>query len=88
MYISVQRQKADPWVGERIDLAERRPPVQPTARSEHARLLTVAAARRLRSKERAGLGRLDDALYWKEVAPVALSKAARLRRDGLPALPA
>lgn len=53
-------------------------PVQ-TPRGRHAQLLTIAAARRLRSIERTGLGRTEDAGYWKAVAPAAVFKAAELR---------
>lgn len=53
-------------------------PVQ-TPRGRHAQLLTIAAARRLRSVERASLGRAEDAGYWKAVAPTAVFKAAELR---------
>jgi hypothetical protein len=56
-------------------------PVQ-TPRGRHAQLLTIAAARRLRSVERQGLGRTEDAVYWKAVAPSAVFKAAELRAAG------
>ncbi len=63
-------------------------PVQ-TPRGRHAQLLTIAAARRLRSVERNGLGRTEDAVYWKAVAPSAVFKAAELRADEtFPSLPA
>ena len=52
-----------------------RPPSQPTPRGEHARMLGIAAARRLRAMERAGLARIEDAEYWKAVAPSAIDKA-------------
>jgi hypothetical protein len=51
------------------------------AREEHARMLGIAAARRLRAQERAGCDRGEDAEYWKQVAPVPLTKAAALRND-------
>lgn len=54
-------------------------PVQATARSEHAHMLEVAAARRLRALERAQAHRTEDADYWKAVAPAALAKARALR---------
>lgn len=54
---------------------------QPTAREAHAHMLKVAAARRLRALERAGLLRAEDAAYWKQLAPFAVSKARTLRRD-------
>ena len=38
-------------------------------------MLAIAAARRLRSMERAGLARSEDADYWKTVAPSAICKA-------------
>jgi hypothetical protein len=56
-------------------------PVQPTARSAHAHMLEVAAARRLRSVERAAALRPEDAGYWKAVAPAALAKARALREE-------
>jgi len=65
-----------------------RPQPQPTARSEHARMLAIAAARRLRAQERAGHNRPEDADYWKAVAPSALGKARALRQDeAFPGLP-
>ena len=54
-------------------------PVQTTARSAHAHMLEVAAARRLRALERANACRGEDADYWKAVAPAALAKARALR---------
>lgn len=54
-------------------------PVQATARSAHAHMLEVAAARRLRALERAHAHRTEDADYWKAVAPAALAKARALR---------
>lgn len=54
---------------------------RPTAREEHARMLNIAAARRLRAYERACAQRQEDARTWKSFAPVALNKAATLRRD-------
>jgi hypothetical protein len=62
------------------------PKPQPTARGEHAHLLTIAAARRLRAVERLREARLDDAEYWIACAPVAVTKAAGLR-DGFTPLP-
>jgi hypothetical protein len=55
------------------------PKPQPTARAEHAHLLSIAAARRLRAIERLREARLDDAEYWIACAPVAVTKAAGLR---------
>ncbi len=49
------------------------------AREEHARMLNIAAARRLRAYERACAHRDEDASQWKRFAPVAVSKAATLR---------
>jgi hypothetical protein len=54
-------------------------PVPATARSAHAHMLEVAAARRLRAVERADADRAEDADYWKAVAPAALAKARALR---------
>lgn len=50
-------------------------------REEHARMLNIAAARRLRAFERATAHRDEDASQWKRFAPVAVHKAADLRRD-------
>jgi hypothetical protein len=62
--------------------------VQPTSRGEHARMLAIAAARRMRAAERAGLQREEDAGYWKAVAPTAVRKARVLRRHcGFASLP-
>lgn len=54
------------------------PPAK-SPREEHAHLLVVAAARRLRAAERQGLQRHEDADYWKSVAPSAVRKACALR---------
>ena len=54
-------------------------PVRTTARSDHAHMLEVAAARRLRALERHNAHRDEDAEYWKAVAPAALAKARALR---------
>jgi hypothetical protein len=65
-----------------------RPAPNPTARGEHAHMLEIAAARRLRAVERLGEARSDDADYWKAVAPSAIGKARAVRREagfiGLP----
>lgn len=50
-------------------------------RALHARLLSNAAARRLRAVEREQADRRDDALYWKAGCPIALRKAAALREE-------
>lgn len=61
---------------------------QPTARETHAYMLKVAAARRLRAFERKGAQRDEDAACWKQLAPLAVSRAAGLRRDPeFPTLP-
>lgn len=65
-----------------------RPEPQPTARGEHARMLEIAAARRLRALERAEHNRPEDAEYWKAVAPSAVGKARALRNgEDFPGLP-
>lgn len=69
-----------PWTG--VDVRRLRafaPELVQTPRGRHAQLLTIAAARRLRSAERAGLRRFEDAGYWKAVAPSAVFKATELR---------
>jgi hypothetical protein len=61
---------------------------QPSLREEHARMLTIAAARRLRAAERAAHQRAEDAGYWKEVAPFAVARAVVLRaQPGFARLP-
>lgn len=49
-------------------------------RDEHARMLNIAAARRLRAYERLLAQRHEDASTWKLFAPVAVNKAATLRQ--------
>jgi hypothetical protein len=61
-------------------------PDQTNARGEHARLLAIAAARRLRALDRLRGDRLEDAEYWLACAPVAVTKAAGLRPE-FPPLP-
>ena len=56
-------------------------PVADTARSSHAHMLDVAAARRLRAVERQLARRDEDAAYWKAVAPAALARARALREE-------
>jgi len=84
--ISVQN---DSWSGaDARRLRALAPEPQQTARGRHAHLLEVAAARRRRSIERAGLHRAEDAGYWKAVAPTAVYRAAELRADeSFPPLP-
>lgn len=78
-----------PWSGaDARRLRAFAPEPQQTPRGRHAHLLDVAAARRRRSVERAGLHRAEDAGYWKAVAPTAIYRAAELRADvSFPALP-
>jgi len=54
-------------------------PSAPSQRGEHARLLGIAAARRLRALDRMRGERLEDAEYWLACAPAAVVKAAGLR---------
>lgn len=70
----------DPWTAAQMrDLRSVAPQPFQTPRGRHAQLLQIAAARRLRCAERAGVGRSEDAGYWKAVAPTAVFKAAELR---------
>jgi hypothetical protein len=70
----------DPWTTAQMrDLRSVAPEPRQTPRGRHAQLLTIAAARRLRCVERNGVGRSEDAVYWKAVAPTAVFKAAELR---------
>lgn len=54
-------------------------PYAPRPRAEHAHLLEIAAARRLRAMDRRRDARLEDADYWIACAPAAVAKAAGLR---------
>jgi hypothetical protein len=73
---------SDPWTTADVrGLRAFAPQPRQTPRGRHAHLLDIAAARRRRSIERAGLGRTEDAGYWKAVAPTAVFKAAELRAD-------
>lgn len=89
MHMAPSPGRLELWAG--LDARRLRPFVpQPfqTPRGRHAQLLAIAAARRLRSIERTGLGRTEDAGYWKAVAPAAVFKAAELRAgDDFAALP-
>jgi hypothetical protein len=70
----------DPWTAAQMrDLRSVAPEPRQTPRGRHAQLLTIAAARRLRCVERSGVGRAEDAVYWKAVAPSAVFKAVELR---------
>ncbi len=73
------------------ELHEESRPWQPLLshpREEHARMLKLAAARRLRAFERHTLQREEDAASWKQIAPLSLNKAAALRRESqFPLLP-
>jgi hypothetical protein len=77
MFVSFDAPQIESWSGGVITPPERQP--QRTAREEHARLLSIAAARRLRAADRMNLQRHDDAEYWKAVAPSAVHKATALR---------
>jgi hypothetical protein len=89
MLLSAEKLEAIVWrAADARRLRAYRPMPQPTSRGEHAHMLAIAAARRLRAAERAGLARGEDAQYWKAVAPSALNKARGLRQDaGFAALP-
>lgn len=80
MYVSAIQPEARTWA-EPVRPESSVAPVQPTCRGEHARMLAIAAARRLRAVERAALQRGEDAEYWKQVAPAAVRKAAGLREQ-------
>jgi hypothetical protein len=70
----------DPWTAAQMrDLRSVAPEPRQTPRGRHAQLLTIAAARRLRCVERSGVGRVEDAVYWKAVEPSAVFKAVELR---------
>lgn len=80
MFVATIRPEARTWA-EPVAPDSAVPTVQPTCRGEHARMLAIAAARRLRAVERAALRRDEDADYWKQVAPAAIRKAAGLREQ-------
>lgn len=85
MLLSLEKLEAIVWqAADARRLRAFRPQPHPTARGEHARMLAIAAARRLRAVERAGLYRAEDAQYWKAVAPSALSKARSFRPEFAP----
>jgi hypothetical protein len=89
MFIYASRREAqtfDPTVVRPLHVRPVR--TQPSLREEHARMLTIAAARRLRAVERAAHQRCEDAGYWKEVAPFAVARAVVLRaQPGFARLP-
>ena len=88
MFHSPKPLKVLPWACVIPNFSRFLPPAQPTARGQHAHMLEVAAARRMRAVERAQSSRQDDARYWKDVAPAAVARAARLRREAFAPLPA
>ncbi|MDO9338622.1 MAG: hypothetical protein Q7T61_19690 [Caulobacter sp.] len=64
-------------------------PVVSTPRSENARMLAIAAARRIRGVRRFNEQRAEDARYWKAIAPSAIAKAREWRlQPGFICLPA
>ncbi len=77
MFATLPTPEVDVSTGQVIELPEPKPPL--TLREQHAHMLVVAAARRLRAKERLGVQRHEDADYWKSVAPSAVNKARGLR---------
>lgn len=80
MYISSHR-NSDTWRPMCRAILPGDPIDQATARSLHARLLNTAAARRLRSLDRALDGRMEDAEYWKGCAPAVIRRAIEVRGD-------
>ncbi len=77
MFASLTSPEVDLATGQTIQIPTLTP--RRSLREEHAHLLLVAAARRLRAAERQGLQRHVDAEYWKSVAPSAVNKAHSLR---------
>ena len=77
MFHSLTTPDVDLATGQVITVPEPKPRLTP--REQHAHMLVVAAARRLRARERMGLQRHEDADYWKSVAPSAVNKARGLR---------
>lgn len=82
MFHSTQQLEAAVWRAfDAKRLRKFRPEPHPTARGEHARMLSIAAARRLRAVERLEEARPEDADYWKAVAPSAIGKARAWREE-------
>ena len=82
MFHSVEGLEAAVWRAFEVRRLRRYLPAAPaTPRGENARMLAIAAARRLRASERFGLQRSEDAAYWKAVAPSALNKAREWREN-------
>jgi hypothetical protein len=79
MLATLPTPEVDLSTGQVIDLPAPKPRL--TLREQHAHMLVVAAARRLRARERMGVQRHEDADYWKSVAPSAVNKARGLRED-------
>ena len=77
MFATLPTPEVDLSTGQAIELPVATPRLTP--REQHAHMLVVAAARRLRAQERLGLQRHQDADYWKSVAPSAVNKARGLR---------
>ncbi|HWE46364.1 MAG TPA: hypothetical protein VG407_10085 [Caulobacteraceae bacterium] len=77
MFATLPSPEVDLATGQVITLPE--PQARKTLREQHAHMLVVAAARRLRAQQRLGVQRHEDADYWKSVAPSAVNKARGLR---------
>ena len=88
MFIAIARPAVEPKGPDAVAVPYSPAVANDHPRALHARLMQNAALRRRRGLERKRAGRADDAAYWLGAAPMALRKAAELRRDcRLDALP-
>ena len=81
MFIAIARPAVEPQGPDAVAVPGSPAIAELSPRALHAKLLSNAAARRLRGLERKQAQRFDDAHYWLHAAPVAVKKASALRED-------
>ena len=81
MFIAITRPAVEPRGPDAVAVPGSPAIAELSPRALHAKLLSNAAARRLRGLERKQALRFDDADYWLHAAPVAVKKASALRED-------
>ena len=81
MFIAITRPAVEPRGPDAVAVPGSPAIAELSPRALHAKLLSNAAARRLRGLERKQAQRFDDADYWLHAAPGAGKKASALRDD-------
>ena len=81
MFIAITRPAVEPRGPDAVAVPGSPAIAELSPRALHAKLLSNAAARRLRGLERKQAQRFDDADYWLHAAPLAVRKASALREE-------